>query len=50
MKLLYGDDASDDLIWKVCDAAIKDAQASVANMRAVTNATSQREGEWGQLS
>lgn len=40
-RWLYGDRASDDLIWKVCDVAIKGAQAGGANMRAVNNAFSE---------
>ena len=37
-KWLYGDRASDVLIWKVCDVAIKGAQAGGTNMRTVNNA------------
>lgn len=37
-RWLYGDRASDDLIWKICDVAIKGAQAGGTNMRTVNNA------------
>ena len=37
-RWLYGDHASDDLIWKICDVAIKGAQAGGTNMRTVNNA------------
>jgi len=37
-RWLYGDRASDDLIWKVCDVAIKGAQAGGTNMRTVNDA------------
>lgn len=37
-KWLYGDRASDVLIWKVCDVAIKGAQAGGTNMRTVNKA------------
>jgi hypothetical protein len=40
-KWLYGDHASEDLIWKVCDVAIKGAQAGGANMRKVNTAWSE---------
>ena len=40
-RWLYGDRASDDLIWKVCDVAIKGAQAGGANMRKVNTAFSE---------
>ena len=40
-RWLYGDRASDDLIWKVCDVAIKGAQAGGANMRKVNSAFSE---------
>ena len=40
-RWLYGERASDDLIWKVCDVAIKGAQAGGANMRTVNNAFSE---------
>jgi hypothetical protein len=37
-RWLYGNGASDDLIWKICDVAIKGAQAGGTNMRTVNNA------------
>jgi hypothetical protein len=37
-RWLFGDGASDDLIWKICDVAIKGAQAGGTNMRTVNNA------------
>ena len=37
-RWLYGDRASDVLIWKVCDVAIKGEQAGGTNMRTVNNA------------
>jgi len=40
-RWLYGDRASDVLIWKVCDVAIKGAQARGANMRTVNDAFSE---------
>ena len=40
-RWLYGDGASEDLIWKVCDVAIKGAQAGGTNMRTVNNALSE---------
>jgi len=40
-KWLYGHNASDDLIWKVCDVAIRGAQAGGANMRQVNTAFSE---------
>ena len=40
-RWLYRERASDDLIWKVCDVAIKGAQAGGANMRTVNNAFSE---------
>ena len=40
-RWLYGDRASDDLIWKVCDVAIRGAQAGGANMRKVNTAFSE---------
>jgi len=40
-RWLYGERASDDLIWKICDVAIKGAQAGGVNMRKVNTAFSE---------
>ena len=56
-RWLYGDRAPDDLIWKVCDVAIKArrreaqtcAKSTVLSAK-TSKTTSQQEGEWEQLS
>jgi len=40
-RWLYGDRVSDELIWKVCDVAMKGAHAGGANMRKVNAAFSE---------
>jgi hypothetical protein len=40
-RWLYGDGASDELVWKICDVAMKGAQAEGANMRKVNAAFSE---------
>lgn len=40
-RWLYGDGASDELVWKICDVAMKGALAGGVNMRKVNTAFSE---------